>query len=233
MNYSIVQTDLFGNVVKYPNANKGLKFCLKMHYAEKSGLHYDLRLQIPDPSGKYNDQAMAKSFVLKNGPSMNPHHKPLATMVDDHKVNAFRREGTILRGVGIGAVLHFDEGHFTIPNCNTPFELHKAFQKGLFDGRLTVVFTGHKIKGEFHFYRKSTGKYSQWIIQKAKDSFESDKDILLQNKSILTGNSLQHYLDLFYKQKHWIYKLTPAELDEFIRENDKASFQYKGLELIS
>jgi len=224
MNYNLVQTDLFGNVVP---SNNNLKFCLKMHYAEKAGLHYDLRLQVPDVRGNNNESDIAKSFSIKNGPSLNPHHKPLATMMDDHKVSAFRREGTILRGTGIGSVLHFDEGFFTIPNCQSSKEIYDAFHKGIENGRLTVFFTGYKMKGEFHFYRKTTGKFSQWIIQKANDEFATDFNILTKNQSILTGYTLQYYTDLFYKQKQILKKLPTNDIMGFLRKNDDWSFRFK------
>jgi len=224
MNYSLVQTDLFGNVIP---SNHNLKFCLKMHYAEKAGLHYDLRLQVPELGAKSTGQAIAKSFAIKNGPSLNLHHKPLAILMPDHKVSAFRREGTILKGTGVGSVLHFDEGYFTIPGCQNHKEVYEAFHKGFENGRLTIFFTGYKLKGEFHFYRKTSGRFSQWIIQKANDAFATEENILLKNQSILTGHTLQYYTDMFYKQKQIINKLPANDLAAFLRKNEDWSFRHK------
>jgi hypothetical protein len=43
---------------------------------------------------------------------------------------------------------------------------------------------------------------------------------------------LQYYLDIYYKQKQIMYKLSQADLALLHRKNDEASFQYKRKELV-
>src|SRR6185437_11459543 len=162
MDISSTQLDFFAEGKTYYINKRALKFCIKKHHAEIFKLHYDLRLQRSD--------TVLKSFAIKPEISMNPDKIGIADLVEDHQISAFRREGTILTDGGLGGVIHFDEGYYTIPGVRNLQELHKALDDGLAKGQLHLLFDGYKVKGEFMLTRMK-GATDKWELRKLPDEF--------------------------------------------------------------
>jgi len=168
---------------------------------------------------------------VKPGLSMDPEMFAEGVQVGDHFMNAFRREGTILIGEGEGAVLHHDEGLFSIPGVRNIKELEKQFESGLKRGRLIVIFDGYKIKGKFIFLLRTDTNGIKWTISKANDEYATDAENIIPEGSILTNKKIDYYNDLYKRQCSILANLGPAEYDKFIKDNIGDSFRYKNHKL--
>ncbi len=220
---SETQLGLFGGDKTYVVNRYALKFCIKKHDAITAKLHYDLRLQFTN--------LWLKSFAVKPGLSMDPKIIVDAVLVEEHKMSAFRREGTILDDTGEGSVLHPDEGYFTIPGVSNVRELKRELEIGLKRGSFVILIDGYKVKGLFKFYRNVNKKDSDWKIQKISDEFASESDVSLLGRSLLTDRTIDYYNDLYNKQKADLEVLNPIEQIQYIKENEGASFAYNRIQL--
>ena len=156
-----------------------LLFVVQKHAA--SHLHYDFRLEM---------EGVLKSWAVPKGPSMNPDHKRLAMMVEDHPYDYNEFEGTIPKGnYGAGTVIVWDKGTYL------PMETGKSPQKVLAEnlkkGKLSFVLNGEKLNGEFSLVKRKSNQENAWLLIKKKDEYATDQDILEQNKSVLTNRTLE------------------------------------------
>src|ERR1700722_1782410 len=114
-----------------------LTFVVQKHAATQ--LHYDLRLEM---------EGVLKSWAVPKGPSMNPEHKRLAMMVEDHPYDYKDFEGHIPEGnYGAGTVIVWDTGSYHALDGKGNDE--KALLAGLAKGHISFILEGHKLKGEF------------------------------------------------------------------------------------
>jgi bifunctional non-homologous end joining protein LigD len=148
-----------------------LKFCVQRHHA--THLHYDLRLEVG---------GVLKSWAVPKGPTLDPVHKRLAMMVEDHPLEYGSFEGVIPKGnYGAGSVMLWDRGTYQLLG-ELPVEEQLA--KGDFKFHLS----GEKLRGDFALVRTKRGKGNEWLLLKKKDAFaEAGWDTEDHARSVKTG----------------------------------------------
>ena len=156
-----------------------LRFVVQKHDATR--LHYDFRLELG---------GTLKSWAVPKGPSLRPEDKRLAVMVEDHPFDYRTFEGTIPKGnYGAGTVMVWDEGFYHASGATTRAESERALSKGLRAGRINFVLDGGKLKGEFALVKSRRGA-NEWLLIKHADRFAADRDVTEDDRSAVTGRSL-------------------------------------------
>jgi bifunctional non-homologous end joining protein LigD len=160
-----------------------LLFVVQKHAARR--LHYDFRLEL---------DGVLKSWAVPKGPSLDPADKRMAVAVEDHPFDYASFEGVIPpKEYGAGRVIVWDCGVYS-PDENREYafgdrrEAQRRVRAGLEQGKLGFFLRGEKLKGSFALVRTSTA--AQWLLIKHKDRFVRDADILLEDRSVLSGVSL-------------------------------------------
>jgi bifunctional non-homologous end joining protein LigD len=165
---------------KKKSAEKELVFVIQKHSA--TNLHYDFRLEL---------DGVLKSWAVPKGPSLNPSDKRLAMMVEDHPFDYKDFEGVIPKGnYGAGEVIIWDNGTYHSLQSESPTESINFLKEGLAKGDLKFVLHGKKLKGAFVLVKIKSSK-NQWLLIKKKDEFTSDEDILIKDKSIISGKTVE------------------------------------------
>ncbi|MEJ7642972.1 MAG: DNA ligase D [Chryseolinea sp.] len=165
-----------------------LKFVIQKHAA--SHLHYDFRLEM---------EGVLKSWAVPKGPSLDPAIKRLAMMVEDHPYDYRNFEGTIPEGnYGAGSVIIWDEGNY-LPSEGGITEKAAAdrdMRRQLHTGKLKFVLNGTKLKGEFVLIKSKGRGENAWLLMKIKDEYATSQDILLQETSVVSGNTVEQIGDV-------------------------------------
>jgi len=159
-----------------------LHFVIQKHDASR--LHYDFRLEM---------EGVLKSWAVPKGPSTDPKTKRLAMMVEDHPYDYKDFEGIIPKGeYGGGTVIVWDEGTYE------PIEVikgKKAQEKHLLhqlkEGSLKIKLNGEKLHGEFALVKTHGMGENGWLLIKHKDDYASTKDITKEDKSVLSGKTIE------------------------------------------
>lgn len=158
-----------------------LRFVVQKHHA--SHLHYDFRLEM---------EGVLKSWAVPKGPSMDPSVKRLAMMVEDHPWDYRDFEGIIPEGYGAGTVIVWDEGTYEpAEKKKTKKENEKTLLHHLYQGAISFVLHGKKLKGEFSLIKTEDRGDNAWLLIKKKDQLSTKKDITEMNKSVLSGKTLE------------------------------------------
>jgi bifunctional non-homologous end joining protein LigD len=155
-------------------ANAGpLQFCVQRHHA--TNLHYDLRLEV---------DGVLKSWAVPKGPTLDPAHKRLAMMVEDHPIEYGKFEGVIPKGnYGAGSVMLWDRGTYQLLG---DYPVEEQLAKGDFKFHLT----GEKLRGDFALVRTKRGKGNEWLLLKKKDAFaKAGWDTEDQARSVASGRT--------------------------------------------
>lgn len=159
-----------------------LLFVIQQHAASR--LHYDLRLEC---------DGVLKSWAIPKGPSLDRSDKRLAMLTEDHPFAYATFEGVIPAGqYGAGTMIVWDAGVYSPDEGGTWFHDRAGAQAevraGLAAGKLSFLLRGEKIKGSFALVR--TKEAEQWLLIKHKDRFVSERDPLVDDRSILSRRSV-------------------------------------------
>ena len=176
-------------VGKKKSGTGGLKFVVHKHHA--SQLHYDFRLE---------NRGVLLSWAVPKGPSLNPKDHHLAMAVEDHPYDYRTFEGTIPEGnYGAGTVMVWDYGTYGAvmgPKGEEAgrAESEKLIATGMRKGHITFNLHGKKLNGEFALVKirgNKFGKGDAWLLIKAaKDKYAKNVDVLKQDKSAVTGRTM-------------------------------------------
>jgi bifunctional non-homologous end joining protein LigD len=160
---------------------KKLRFVVQKHAAKN--LHYDFRLEL---------DGVLKSWAVPKGPSLDPKVKRLAMHVEDHPYDYRSFEGTIPEGeYGAGEVIVWDEGTYHALETNDRDESENILRKGYEKGDFKFYLEGQKLKGEFVLVKMKNRGEKQWLLIKHKDKFASTKDILEEERSVLSDRTIE------------------------------------------
>src|ERR1700761_6379550 len=159
-----------------------LVFVVQKHDA--SHLHYDFRLEM---------DGVLKSWAVPKGPSTDPKTKRLAMMVEDHPFDYRNFEGIIPQGeYGGGTVIVWDEGTYEpIEEIKGKKAQEKHLLQQLKAGSLKIKLHGEKLNGEFALVKTHGMGENGWLMIKHKDDFATSKDITKEDKSVLSGKTIE------------------------------------------
>lgn len=169
-----------------PSAGKKSKgnaliFVIQKHNA--TNLHYDFRLEV---------DGVLKSWAVPKGPSLNPSDKRLAMMVEDHPFDYKDFEGIIPKGeYGGGEVIIWDNGTYHALSTEDKKESEKIMHEGIKNGEIKFVLNGNKLKGEFVLVKMKGRGENAWLLIKHRDPHASKENILDQDKSVVSGNTIE------------------------------------------
>ncbi|HEY6011356.1 MAG TPA: DNA polymerase ligase N-terminal domain-containing protein, partial [Nitrospirota bacterium] len=185
------------------NEEGRLMFVVHKHAAR--ALHYDLRLSLG---------GALKSWAVPRGPSLDPSLKRLAVQVEDHPLDYQDFEGVIPEGnYGAGSVIVWDRGFYHHPSTRDENESELLLLDGFRKGNMKFVLQGEKLHGEFALVR--TGKNGKsWLLMKKKDRDAGRDDILRQNRSVISGKSLEEMLEAGPSRSFRLLKTNQIRLHE-------------------
>jgi bifunctional non-homologous end joining protein LigD len=107
--------------------------------------------------------------------------------VEDHPYEYKDFEGTIPEGnYGAGNVIVWDKGFYHGLKSND----EKALLKELKAGDLKIVINGEKLKGAFALVQMKGDQGNAWLLIKKKDEYATTKDVLKQNKSVVSNKPI-------------------------------------------
>ncbi len=149
------------------------RFVVQEHHARN--VHWDLRLEM---------EGVLRSWAIPKGPSLDPADKRLAVLVEDHPIEYGEFEGVIPQGnYGAGTVMLWDRGAYECLEGD-PAEAFRS-------GKLTLVFAGEKLRGEFHFVRTKRNSGRDWLLFKGKDQFATSGYSPLGTRSVKSGRLIE------------------------------------------
>jgi bifunctional non-homologous end joining protein LigD len=166
-------------------ATGDLTFVIQQHAATR--LHWDFRLEV---------DGVLVSWAVPKGPSLNPKDKRVAAHVEDHPYDYGSFEGVIPKGnYGAGQVIVWDRGTYT-PDEKGAFswgdkvEGSRRMREEIAAGKVSFTLRGQKLRGSWTLVRiKSDPK--NWLLIKHRDEHASTRDVLEENRSVISGLTLQ------------------------------------------
>jgi bifunctional non-homologous end joining protein LigD len=170
-----------------------LRYVVKKHHATR--LHYDVRFEYLSHRGILE----LASFVIVEGPSLDPTIKLRAIRVDDHDVRYMQSERVIPPGkYGAGPMLVWDTGRYIASAGNAGLRVDLA--TALRERFVVIELSGKKLNGRFElkfvrkYYLEKMKRYQEeWSFLKMQD----DEAIIGSNivdeqpNSVLTNRSLE------------------------------------------
>src|SRR5258708_21490686 len=138
-----------------------LVFVVQKH--RTSRLHYDVRLEL---------DGVLKSWAVPKGPSLNPHEKRLAIMVEDHPLEYRTLEGVIAEGTyGAGEVIVWDQGSYRPLREESKDAMQEQVRAQLNRGALRFLLCADRLRGEFTLIRKPRPGEQAWLLIKTPDLY--------------------------------------------------------------
>jgi bifunctional non-homologous end joining protein LigD len=125
---------------------------------------------------------------VPKGPSLNPAHKRLAVLVEDHDIKYADFEGQMGEGrYGAGEVIIWDRGTYEPIPLNDDSPIRTRLENGLLAFRLQ----GEKLKGRWRLV-KIKGKAKDWLLIKGKDEYATrTRDIVKERpESVISGSEM-------------------------------------------
>jgi bifunctional non-homologous end joining protein LigD len=171
-----------------PAESRDLTFVVQQHRATR--MHWDFRLEV---------DGVLWSWPIPRGPSLNPKDKRMAVRTEDHPFDYGGFEGAIPKGnYGAGEVIVWDNGTYTpdekgIYSWGDKGEGSRRMHEGLAAGKISVFLRGKKLRGSFTLVKlkNQRGKTDDWLFIKHRDEYASDRDILQEDKSVISGLSIK------------------------------------------
>ncbi len=190
---------------------KGDRLVFVVHKHAARALHYDLRLEL---------EGVLKSWAVPKGPSLDPSLKRLAVRVEDHPLDYQDFEGLIPEGnYGAGSVIIWDRGFYHHPSVRDENESQKLLLDGFRKGNMKFILEGEKLHGEFALVK--TGKDGKsWLLLKKKDRNATKRDILKENRSVVSRKTLEEMLEAGSSKSFRQKKLSQIRLHEAIESED-------------
>ncbi len=158
-------------------------FVVQKHAATRT--HYDFRLEMG---------GSLKSWAVPKGPTLTSGDPRLAVFVEDHPLEYGKFEGIIPKGnYGAGTVMVWDRGTLLERGSNNRKQSEKALLEGLEKGHITFLLSGEKLRGEFALVKikKKNAPPNGWLLIKKHDAEASRRDILQEDRSVVTGRSME------------------------------------------
>ena len=147
-----------------------LMFVVQRHHA--SHLHYDFRLEL---------NGTLKSWAVPKGPSLNPHDRRLAMMVEDHPIAYATFQGDIPEGnYGAGHVDVWDHGTYEPIDEEGNVITATALAKHLKEGSIKFRMKGRHLKGDFALVNMKKDEKS-WLLIKHRDKYAVDEEYSSEN----------------------------------------------------
>jgi bifunctional non-homologous end joining protein LigD len=155
-----------------------LRYVIKKHHATR--LHYDVRFEYLSPRGKLE----LASFVIVEGPSLDPTCNRRAIRVSDHNVRYMESERVIPPGrYGAGPMLVWDRGAYTASSGITGQRVD--FGTALHEGIVVIELNGEKLNG--HFELRFVRKY---YLEAMKCYQEEWSFVKLQDDKAVAGSNI-------------------------------------------
>jgi bifunctional non-homologous end joining protein LigD len=184
-----------------------LLFVVQKHRARQ--LHYDFRLEV---------DGVLKSWSVPKGPSLDPETKRLAAMVEDHPIDYAVFEGSIPKGeYGAGEVIVWDNGTYS-PDEGGKFlfndrgQAEAEMRQGLKHGKVSLFLRGRKLRGSWTLVKLQKGDNS-WLLMKHKDDYaRPDVDILTEERSVLSGRTVNEVRAGSEYRDNQLTPLNPGEV---------------------
>jgi bifunctional non-homologous end joining protein LigD len=160
-------------------------FVVQQHAATR--LHWDFRLEV---------DGVLVSWAIPKGPSLNPKDKRVAAHVEDHPYDYGSFEGVIPKGnYGAGHVIVWDTGTYSpdekgLLSWGDKVEGSRRMREEIEAGKVSFTLRGRKLQGSWTLVRiKSDPK--NWLLIKHRDEYASTRDVLEEDRSVLSGLTLQ------------------------------------------
>ena len=192
-------------------SHEGDRLSFVVHKHAARAMHYDLRLEL---------EGVLKSWAVPKGPSLDPSVKRLAVMVEDHPLDYKDFEGVIPEhNYGAGSVIIWDRGFYHHPSDKEGNQSEHLLLDGLRKGDMKFVLEGEKLQGEFALVKTKKDERS-WLLLKKRDSHASLKDILAENRSVVSNKTLEEVTEATPHKSYRQGKIDQIRLREAIEAED-------------